>query len=75
LVAALYVGAFALFHGHAHGGELPAGGEVISYVVGFATATALIHAAGIGFGIASKRVPLRLAAAAIGAAGVLFVAA
>jgi urease accessory protein len=74
LVAALYVGVFALFHGHAHGNELPADGEVISYVVGFAIATALIHAAGITLGIVSRGAPARLAAAAVGIIGLMFIA-
>jgi urease accessory protein len=73
LVAALYIGVFGLFHGHAHGSELPPGGEVISYVAGFATATALIHAAGVGFGIVSRGVPARLAAAAVGVIGLMFI--
>jgi urease accessory protein len=73
LVAALYVGVFALFHGHAHGSELPAGGEIIFYVAGFATATALIHAAGIAFGIVSRGVPARFAAAAVGVIGLMFI--
>jgi urease accessory protein len=64
---------FALFHGHAHGSELPPGGEVISYVAGFVTATVLIHAAGVGFGIVSGGVPARLAAAAVGATGLILI--
>jgi urease accessory protein len=48
---AALVGIFALFHGHAHGGEL---GEAtaLPYLAGFAVATALLHAAGIGIGLA-----------------------
>jgi urease accessory protein len=46
-------GAFALFHGLAHGAELPARAEIPVYMLGFGVATALLHAAGIGFGIAS----------------------
>jgi len=44
------VGFFALFHGHAHGGEL---GEATgpSFMIGFALATALLHALGIGTGL------------------------
>lgn len=42
------VGVFAIFHGHAHGAEMPAGSSGLSYALGFVTATALLHAAGIG---------------------------
>lgn len=41
---------FATFHGFAHGVELPAGSGAVSYVLGFVTATALLHAAGLGLG-------------------------
>ncbi|MGO4834409.1 HupE/UreJ family protein [Rhizobiaceae sp. 2RAB30] len=44
------VGFFAFFHGHAHGGELGAAGA-LSFGVGFAISTALLHAAGIGLGV------------------------
>lgn len=47
------VGFFALFHGHAHGSEMPADSAGMAYGLGFMAATALLHAAGIaaGFGI------------------------
>lgn len=41
---------FALFHGHAHGGELGAAGA-LPFAAGFAFATALLHGAGIGLGV------------------------
>lgn len=43
------VGSFALFHGHAHGAELGAAGA-LPFAIGFALATALLHAAGIALG-------------------------
>ncbi len=46
---------FAFFHGHAHGGELGAAGA-LPFAAGFAIATAMIHAIGIGAGIALGRV-------------------
>lgn len=52
--AAAIVGLFALFHGHAHGSEL-AVAEALSFAAGFTTATALLHAAGIGLGILLAR--------------------
>jgi urease accessory protein len=74
-LAMILVGVFALFHGHAHGGELPMEGELLAYITGFATATALIHAAGIGFALATKGIPARVAAGAVGVVGIAFLVA
>ncbi len=46
-VAALLVGAFAIFHGHAHGTELPGTASALAYSAGFVIATGLLHLAGI----------------------------
>jgi len=48
------VGFFALFHGYAHGGELGEAGAW-QFGVGFAIATALLHAAGVGLGLGLGR--------------------
>lgn len=40
------VGIFAVFHGHAHGAEMPSGSSGLLYVLGFIAATTLLHAAG-----------------------------
>lgn len=48
--AAAIVGLFALFHGHAHGGELGSAGA-LPFAIGFLIATATLHAAGIGLGV------------------------
>lgn len=53
-VAAAIVAVFALFHGHAHGGELGAAGA-LSFGAGFVVATALLHAAGIALGLGIAR--------------------
>jgi urease accessory protein len=45
------VGVFAVFHGHAHGSEMPFDASGASYAAGFLIATALLHAAGIAIGI------------------------
>ena len=47
------VGAFALFHGHAHGAEIPAGASALTYAAGFIAATAMLHGIGIAIGIAA----------------------
>jgi urease accessory protein len=41
------VGLFAIFHGHAHGAEMPADAGGLDYALGFMAATALLHASGI----------------------------
>jgi urease accessory protein len=53
-LAALLVGAFAVFHGHAHGTELPQSADPISYSLGFVMATGLLHLAGIAFGALTR---------------------
>ena len=76
-VAMAAVGLFAVFHGHAHGAEMPESAAGAAYAAGFMLATALLHAAGVGFGVLIGRVgesrgPIvtRLAGAAAGLAGV-----
>jgi urease accessory protein len=51
LAAMALVGFFAVFHGHAHGAEMPAAASGIAYAVGFIGATAMLHAAGVGIGL------------------------
>ena len=49
-VSAAIVGVFALFHGHAHGGELGAA-TALTFGLGFVVSTALLHAAGLALGM------------------------
>ena len=51
LIAALLVGFFAVFHGHAHGTELPAGQSGLLYSMGFVMATGILHGLGITIGL------------------------
>jgi hypothetical protein len=53
-VAAVIVGVFAIFHGHAHGTELPQSASPIAYSLGFVIATGLLHAVGIAFSLLSR---------------------
>lgn len=53
-VGAAVVGLFALFHGHAHGGEIGSA-TALAYGAGFALATTLLHGAGIGLGLLAGR--------------------
>jgi len=50
-VAAVIVGAFATFHGHAHGTELPNAANALAYGAGFVLSTGLLHLSGIAFGL------------------------
>lgn len=68
-VAAM-VGFFAVFHGHAHGGELGAAGAW-EFAFGFVLATAALHAAGIGLGLVLSRVSGKLLTRIAGAATAL----
>jgi urease accessory protein len=75
-MAAVVVGVFALFHGHAHGTELPAGTSGLLYSIGFVVATGLLHAAGIGIGSIHRwdwgQATLRAAGAGVATAGAYF---
>jgi urease accessory protein len=50
-VACLIVAVFAVFHGYAHGRELPSAADPVSYSVGFVLATGLLHVSGICLGL------------------------
>lgn len=50
-LASVIVGVFAIFHGYAHGTELPEAVNPFAYGVGFVIATGLLHLAGIAFGL------------------------
>jgi len=52
--AAVLVGLFAVFHGHAHGAELPSAANPLAYGVGFVAATGLLHLCGITIGTLSR---------------------
>jgi urease accessory protein len=67
--AALAVGGFALFHGFAHGAELPAGAGAAGYAAGFLLATALLHGAGLALGLALGRRQGRAGGLALRASG------
>ncbi len=54
-LACIIVGVFALFHGYAHGKELPSAADPIGYSVGFVLATGMLHVAGIGIGLLNER--------------------
>ena len=75
-LAATLVGVFAVFHGHAHGTELPAGQSGLLYSIGFVVATGCLHGVGIGISLVHRwswgRVALRVAGAGVTVAGLAF---
>ena len=75
-VAALLVALFAIFHGHAHGTELPQAANPLAYSLGFVVATGALHLAGIALGLLTRwpagRVAVRGMGAGIALLGVLF---
>src|SRR5690606_6725508 len=70
--AVALVGAFAVFHGHAHGTEMPAGTGGLSYAAGFVAATALLHLLGIAGSLGAAQVLGRYGRVAARVAGGLF---
>ena len=54
-VAGAIVCIFAIFHGHAHGTELPRAAAPLTYAVGFVLATGLLHLCGIAIGLIESR--------------------
>jgi len=77
-VAGALVSVFAIFHGHAHGAELPEASNPLSYAIGFVLATGLMHLVGIAFGMLTRyprgSLVVRCAGALISAAGCYFLA-
>ena len=75
-IAAIMVGFFAIFHGHAHGTELPAGQSGLLYSMGFVIATGCLHGIGITLGLIHRwpagKLALRGAGAFIAAMGFVF---
>jgi urease accessory protein len=49
------VGALAIFHGYAHGAEMPKGASGLEYAAGFVCSTALLHGIGLGSALLIKK--------------------
>jgi urease accessory protein len=75
-IAGILVGIFAIFHGHAHGAELPAGQSGLLYSLGFIIATGFLHGCGITIGLlhrwTSGRAAIRVAGAFVMVTGGVF---
>jgi urease accessory protein len=74
--AVVLVAVFGIFHGHAHGTELPAGQSALLYSMGFVIATGCLHGVGIAVGLIHRwrwgQTLLRAAGAGVALAGVFF---
>jgi urease accessory protein len=75
-IAAALVAFFAIFHGHAHGTELPPDESGVLYSIGFVVATGLLHLAGVAIGLIHRwtagEVALRLGGAGVAITGCVF---
>ena len=74
LFAMAFVGVFAIFHGHAHGAEMPELASPVLYALGFLFGTAVIHLGGVMIGLGMQRMTgqrnlMRVTGAAIAAMG------
>ena len=77
-LACTIVAIFAIFHGYAHGQELPSAADPVGYSVGFMLCTGLLHVCGIGIGLLNERpgglAVTRTLGGLIGVAGIWFMA-
>ena len=75
-LAAVLVGFFGIFHGYAHGSELPPGANGLLYSMGFVIATGCLHAVGITIGLANRGTwgerAVRMVGAAVALTGFFF---
>jgi urease accessory protein len=72
VVSVAVIALFAVFHGYAHGAEVPAAASPLLYGLGFVAATLALHGIGIAIGLLAQRpVLMRAAGGAIAAAGLL----
>jgi urease accessory protein len=58
IISMLVVGIFAIFHGYAHGTEMPIAIGGLFYSMGFAGATALLHLSGIAMGVTAQKLSM-----------------
>ncbi len=78
LTSNIIVGLFALFHGHAHGAEIPMNTLDVAYGAGFLSATASLHVLGVGMALLTQRLGqsslVRASGGAIAVYGLLLLA-
>jgi len=78
ILAALIVAVFAIFHGYAHGTELPASADPLAFSLGFVISTGLLHLGGVALGLLARwrsgRIAVRAGGGLIALLGMLFLA-
>lgn len=74
--SAILTGGFALFHGHAHGADMPGTASALSYGAGFALATMALHLLGMSWGLLARNFAstkwIRIAGGAVAVCGLYF---
>jgi urease accessory protein len=65
-VAAAMVAVFAVFHGYAHGAEMPQAANPLAFATGFVMATGMLHLGGIAFGLLARHPVGRVAVRSLG---------
>ena len=75
-IAGAIVALFAIFHGHAHGTELPEAANALTYAAGFVIATGLLHLGGIALGLLARwpwgKIVVRCGGAVVAVVGCAF---
>jgi len=72
VTASALIALFAFAHGHAHGAEMPAGGNVVSFGAGFALMTAMLHGIGVWLAMLAGRPAVRVIGGGTAALGLLW---
>lgn len=72
VTASALIALFAFAHGYAHGAEMPADANVVSFGAGFALMTAVLHAAGVGLAMLAGRPGARVIGGGTAALGLLW---
>jgi urease accessory protein len=75
VTAAALVGFFAVFHGYAHGAEMPSATLALNYGAGFLLATGLLHLVGISLGVVARQTAVTLRPRLFRVAGGIFTVA
>lgn len=72
VIASALIALFAFAHGHAHGAEMPADANAVSFGAGFALMTAALHAAGVGLALLANRPATRAIGGGVATLGIIW---
>lgn len=73
MVCVVIAASFALFHGAAHGIEMPLNANGLQYALGFAAATVALHLMGLGLGLLATPLMMRIGGSMIAVMGLLLI--